>query len=224
MAGRGGAALVPTTISYALKTTNDSTTNAASYATGSYTPAAGALDLVWVFNSKATTPDVPTLSGNGMTYGQVATVEVGAALRVTLFSAVGSGTAGAITIDFAGAVQTGVGWVIAELTSTAGTPSVVQSKTGSDASSVTSAAITLDNAVGGTSTAYATFGAFIKATTLTFTLGGGFSSVANAGYATPTVQYLVERDIGPTDNVVDATWATASAWAGVAVEFAGGLG
>lgn len=95
----------------------NSNTSATSYTTASITPVANQLTLVAVLNSKATLPDIPTLSGNGLTYVQIATVVFNTTSsplrRLTLFRALGaSPSAGAITIDFAGATQTGATWQV----------------------------------------------------------------------------------------------------------------
>ncbi len=84
-------------------------TDAASYATGSWTPPTNDLIILYVFN-RATTgaPNTPTVSGNGLTWTQIKTVvDSGNLRRMTLFGANASGSsAGATTIDFAGQTQT----------------------------------------------------------------------------------------------------------------------
>lgn len=98
-------------------TTNDDNTDATSYTTASITPTARRLILVAVTNTKATTADVPTLSGNGITWSEVAHIQRTATPTTTTIF-VGTATspsAGAITIDFAGATQTGCFWSVIEL-------------------------------------------------------------------------------------------------------------
>lgn len=70
--------------------------------------AAGELGLCAVVNSKGSAPDIPTLSGGGVTWVQVATVAITSTTRLTVFRAQGSSPSGtALTIDFAGISQTG---------------------------------------------------------------------------------------------------------------------
>lgn len=80
--------------------------NATSYASGSWTPP-NELVCVFVFNRAASgAPTLPTMSGNSLTWTQIATLSDGT-LRITLFGANGSGaSAGATTIDFGGVTQT----------------------------------------------------------------------------------------------------------------------
>jgi hypothetical protein len=121
-------------------TNGSSTTDATSFATASISPTGGRLVLAWVINTKATTPDTPTISGGGMTtWTQVATVLYGTiaspTYRITLFRALqavpGSATA---TIDFGGVTQTACIWVIQEfanvqVTGANGADALVQSAT-----------------------------------------------------------------------------------------------
>ena len=83
--------------------------DASSYVTGSWTPASNKAHLIAVMSRASGTPDVPTLSGNGLTFTQLDTfLSTGSVWRLTLFKAHGiaSPTTGAITITFA-ATQTG---------------------------------------------------------------------------------------------------------------------
>jgi hypothetical protein len=83
---------------------------ATSYNATNNTPSANRLQLLWVFNSRTTTPaSVPTASGCGITWDQVGTfLESGQQRRITLFRGTNaSPTAGTITISFGGVSQTG---------------------------------------------------------------------------------------------------------------------
>lgn len=86
----------------------DTSSAASSYATPSWTPSTTALLILDV----ATTvvpgpPNIPTVSGNGITWTQISTQLVSTSVtRITKFRAYGSGSsAGATTIDFAGQNQ-----------------------------------------------------------------------------------------------------------------------
>lgn len=82
----------------------NSSLDASSYATASWTPPTSGLIIVFVRN-RAATPGTPTISGNGLTWTQIAVVTNGVS-KLTLFGANASGSsAGATTIDFGGATQ-----------------------------------------------------------------------------------------------------------------------
>lgn len=78
--------------------------DASSYANSSWTPPSSGLIYVFVRN-RAAVPGTPTISGNGITWTQIATVTNGVS-KETLFGADAAGsTTGVTTIDFAGATQ-----------------------------------------------------------------------------------------------------------------------
>jgi hypothetical protein len=87
------------------------TADATSYATGNWTPRAGETYFAYVLSSYATTPVVPTLSGNNLTWtniGTVTGVAAATAIRITAFVAQGAAPAlGATTADFGADTQTG---------------------------------------------------------------------------------------------------------------------
>lgn len=77
--------------------------NASSYANTSWTPPTSGIIVVFVGNHIAANGNVPTISGNGLTWIQIATavVDPGTSHRITLFAADASGaTTGVTTIDF----------------------------------------------------------------------------------------------------------------------------
>lgn len=135
------------------KTSGQSDTDATSASTASISPTSNALVLAWVFTGRAAgTPPAPTLSGNGLTWVQVATIlDASSELRLTLFRAMGaSPSAGAVTIDCGATTIVAWLWSIVEFTGvdtsgTNGSGAVVQSKTGS-AANATSLTVTLDAA------------------------------------------------------------------------------
>jgi len=88
----------------------NSAADASSYANSSWTPPTAGLLFVFVFNRQAAaTVQTPTISGNGITYIQIATkIDAQSTRRLTLFGANLTGaTAGATTIDYATVTQTG---------------------------------------------------------------------------------------------------------------------
>lgn len=201
-----------------------STTDATSFTTASATPTANRLYLAWVETSHATAAPTPTASGWGLTWTQVATVHLadlgsGSARRITLFSASGSGSSGTVAFSFGGVTATGCLGHIHEWTG-ATIPYIQQFITKSlTAGGYTSASTTLTQAVQSTGTTTAVVGMVEKDAVLAFTVGTGFTSAYDNGYSTPATRALVEYDIGPTDGVLDCTWAaTASGWTAIAVE------
>ena len=77
------------TIASSNLTVGGSGTDATSFTTASVTPSANALVLCAVENSVSGTPATPTLSGNGLTWVQIATChydQSGTQYRVTLFA------------------------------------------------------------------------------------------------------------------------------------------
>lgn len=91
---------------------------ATSYTTASFTPDANQLVLACIANQVTSGgANIPTLTGNGLTWVQVATradTETGNR-RVTLYRALGaSPSAGTLVIDMAGQTQIRSGWSISE--------------------------------------------------------------------------------------------------------------
>lgn len=79
-------------------------TDANSYPNSSWTPPSSGLICVFVRN-RAATPGTPTMSGNNITWTEIASVTNGVS-KLTLFGADAAGsTTGVTTIDFAGATQ-----------------------------------------------------------------------------------------------------------------------
>jgi hypothetical protein len=208
-----------------LGSNSGSTSNVASYATSSsFTPTANALVLCGVVNSKASTPDTPTVSGNGLTWVQIATVTFGtiasATIRATLFRALGAGpTNGATTADFAGVNQTGAHVFVgqfrfADTTGTNGSGAIVQSTT-NRADSGANPVITLSALASARNGVFGWLGNAVNGfggtneTNWSEDYDGGYNTPATGGYAT---------HISPTsDNTVNVTM-TAANWGGIAVE------
>jgi hypothetical protein len=96
----------------------DSTTDATSIATASISPTGDNLILAAVSSTTASGyPNVPTASGNGLTWVRVNRNPgiYGTNKRLTLFRAMGaSPSSGAITFDFGGQTQTDFAWSVVE--------------------------------------------------------------------------------------------------------------
>jgi len=106
--------------------TAGSNTNAStSFATASIAPGSGHLVLVFVVSLRGG-PVVPTASGNGLTWAQIASVVATGAgnSRITCFRAMGAApSAGPLTFDFAGQQQQACAWSVFEYDGVDGTGS-----------------------------------------------------------------------------------------------------
>src|SRR5206468_3384084 len=133
--------------------------NIKSVPTQSIAPGANRLILAWILTTDNQTPDVATLSGNGLTW-----VLVGLAYwnpsgpyfgdNITLFRAMGaSPTAGSVTISYPSGQQS-IAWSIVEFSGvdtsgTNGSGAFVQSATGTDdAAGPSGLTLTLPSAIG----------------------------------------------------------------------------
>ena len=158
----------------------------ADYKTTSFTPASNALILATVrFQLTAGTPATPILTGNGLTWVEVAGVNFSTIAtplkRISVFRALGaSPTTGPLTINIGRASQGNAGWVVEQFTGvdtsgTNGSGAIVQS--GTNASDTSASSITL-SAFGSTSNLG--FGGFGAGTTglspsTGFSAGGGWT-------------------------------------------------
>lgn len=199
-------------------TTAASDTDAASYTTASITPVSGRLVAAWVSNEVASgTPTIPTLSGNGLNYVQVATVTVGQT-RLTLFRALGLGpVAGTVTIDFGGVTQIGASWSLASFAGvnpggTDGSAAIVQAVTNSNTGTSITATLAAFADSGN-----ATAGGFRHSLAENATAGTGFAVLGQASGAAPARNTATEFRT-TTDTTVDATWASSAANLAIAIE------
>lgn len=109
---------VPTSTATHLTTVADFV-DRTSYTSSSIAPTANRLVLCWVTSLKTDAPSAPTLSGNGMTWVEVASVlydDFGSPkARLTLFRAMDSSpSSGVVTISFGAATQAACAWSISE--------------------------------------------------------------------------------------------------------------
>lgn len=202
-------------------TTSSSGTAATSYATASISPSGNKLVLAWVSSRIAAgTPAAPTLSGNGLTWVQVATVQFsGTTTRLTLFRAMAaSPTSGAVTIDFSGVTQDTASWSISEFgnvntSGTNGSGAVNQSATNSTAGA-TSLTVTLASA----SPTYSIAGGFATINGGTITPEAGFTELGEDIANTIDVESEWKFDNSGQDTTVSASWAGSVAAGGIALE------
>ena len=208
-------------ITNAILTNGFSTVNASSYNTASITPTANRLILVSVANRiGADTATLPTLSGNGLTYVQVATQLTGTLRRTTLFRAMGaSPTAGAVTIDFGGVTQSHCVWSISEFadvdtSGTNGSGAVVQSNT-STATSVTKSTVTLSAFGTANNAAYS---AMQNAADQGTTPGPGFTEIYDSAGSVSENGTTFQVQWKINDNIASCTWTNSTNVSMVACE------
>lgn len=190
-----------------------------SYTTASVQCPRNVLLVLFVSSSVGSgTPNVPTVTGGGLTW-TAHTNQLQGTRRITMFRAVGSApTAGALTIDFGGQTQNQAMWALtalhhADIGGTNGSDGIVQT-VGNSASGATSGTITL---AAFASSANATLGAHYHAANEATTEGTGFTQVSNRNQGSPGVAQNIEfRD--DNDTSVDASWSTNVAWMGIAAE------
>lgn len=210
---------------------NFTATGATSFSTASWTPPSNELILACFYSRTGITadPNVPTCSGNGLTWVQVATIVFdttsSSRRRLTIFRAMGSSPSnGATTFDCGGQTQTGAIWNIDSFSGidtggTNGSAAVVQSATNKDETlSATTLTVTLA-AFGSSSNA--TYGYFAATTGgNSFTVGSGFSSVSTSGTnAVEVACDTVTEFRNDNDTSVDATIsASGGQLGGIAVE------
>ena len=196
--------------------------NLTTYTTASITPLANRLILAWVVNTKATTPDLPTLTGNDLTWVQVATTTFNVIAvptsRVTLFRAMGSSpTAGAVSIDFAGVTQTSCAWSITtfnnvDTSGTNGSGAIAQSAT-NNVDTDTSLTVTL---AAFERASNATAGGFGTSLAANITVGSGYAALGNGQTTLPPSEIGTEWR-NDNDTSVDASFGVGNA-GGIAVE------
>lgn len=154
-----------------------------SQATSSVSPAANTLILVSVINDSTgggggSPAATPTISGNSITWTQIATIhrEDDHAYRITLFrGSSATPTSGTITIDFAGNNQGSIAWIVDQLSLVDLTNPVIQSAT-NGGTGITSLAVTL---AAFSAAANATYGVVGGDGTIVITKGGNFTELAN---------------------------------------------
>jgi hypothetical protein len=196
-------------------------TDATSYATSAaYTPTANALVLAFVYNDKATTPDRPTFSGNGLTWVDIdsSTLDSANDRRLTVFRAMGAAPSnGAGTADFGGVTQIGCCILVVEYTGVRtsgvdGADAVVQ-LVFNQALATTTLTVTLaafENVLNGAA------GAIGSTTNNVVTPGTDWTEAGDLGHASPPAR---SQSQWRADNDTSCDWTITSAdCLGVALE------
>ena len=190
------------------------------YTTASISPGASKLDIVSVESFFAGTSTVPTVTGASGTWTQIATVtDSSGNRRVTLFRDLSASPgSGALTIDFAGQVQTTIAWSIDEFsgtdtTGTHGSGALVQSVTHATTSGATTGFTITLAALGSANNA--AYGALRNNAGGAVTVGTGFTSLSNqtAGSLVMAAEWAINK------TAVAWTWASQTVISvGVAIE------
>jgi hypothetical protein len=189
------------------------------YTTDSITPSANALVLAWVGNEDIFgTPSIPTLTGCGLTWVQIDTVQFGN-LRLTLFRALGaSPSSGAVTITFPASEWAAI-WSITQFTDTDtsgtnGSGAIAQNAQNSDAAVGSSLTVTLGSAIASGNMAAA--GWLFAVSDLGMNAGAGWTTIGIAQIPRPTTVLTAYNTTG--DETATATTTSGGGRAGMAVE------
>lgn len=217
---RGGVFLnVP---AFSNLTNNGSATDATSYATASVTPTSGTLVLISFTHGhgSALPKDADSVTGASISGAQkIATSAFNSVgtprTKAELWAATGTGSAGAITIQFGSGssqTQTGACWSVVQVTNIntgLGTNGVVQS--------TTSAAAASTSLVTGTLAAFKqddnpTFAVFGQAINSAITPEAGWVELADVGHNTPTERvetcYTAWSDLAQTATATSGAYGT----------------
>lgn len=202
-----------------------SATDATSYNTASVTPTANRLYLLAVWSRTGITadPNAPTVTGAGLTWVQVATVVYdntsSSRRRLTVFRAMGAGSAGALTIDFGGQTQTSATWDLTEFdgvdtSGTNGSGAVVQSATNFDGGTTATSITATLSAFGSVNNA--TYGAGGSGQTgNTAAVGSGFTQISNGSPDGEAGQLCITEFKNSNDTTVDASFTPTGSEIGI---------
>lgn len=211
-------------------TSGNDTDGGSSSTSASISPASNALLLLAVSSRTNITadPNIPTVTGNGLTWVQIGTIVYdttsASRKRITLFRALGaSPSTGTVVIDSAGQAQTDVVWSIDQVTGvdtsgTNGSGAIVQVVTAKDES------LTVDN-ITATLAAFAsanngTYGAIANDNASAATVGSGFTQLAAP--ATAANQRLITEYKTTNDTTVNASFGTIGLMGAIAAEIKDG--
>lgn len=199
-----------------------SNVNATSYSgLGSISPTANRVLTVFVASRQVTGgPNLPTLTGNGLTYELVTSQAVAPRLLSLWRAATGSSpSAGNITYDFGADTQETILVSVIEwegvLLGNNGADAIVQTALGT-AGSGTTASATLASFADAANNVAA--GAALVATNVTIDPGAGFTAFTQPSI-TESTDLRSEWKLGE-DLVVDMTWSVSVGWAFIAMEMA----
>jgi len=197
----------------------NSSTNATSYANSSWTPPTTGLIILFVGNWISSGPNTPTVSGNSLTWVQIATAthDPGTARRTTLFGADATGaTPDATTIDFAGQTQLGcnASFFHAEGVDLSGGVTAAFVQTPSNTGVGTSGTVTLAAAGHADNRPIAAWNILLNEA---ITPDAAWTEVDDQGGTGPTRHFETQWDSDGFQNA-SASWTTSDDWLGMAAE------
>ncbi len=195
-----------------------------SYSTVSVSPASNSLLLLAVQSSinTGTGPNTPTVTGLGLTWVQIDTLQetTNNVDRLTLFRALGTVTPGVVTADFGGEDQKTCSMTLAQITGmdgggTNGSAAIIQSASNQNSGTNTGLTVTLGAFSGHLN---GTFGAVVlrSGVILSISPGSGFTEVGETGgnETSHETEFLASNDTS-----VDWSWSSGTRVAiGIAVE------
>lgn len=190
--------------------TSGNTTDGTTFATAAISPSPDRLVLAAVVSHTNNALSSPSLTGNGLTYVEVEHKDIDANRRVTLYRAMGSPSAGAVSIVF-GSVQTSCAWTIVEYgtvdtSGTNGSGAIV----GAAVTGVVTAGVTVNAtlpAFGDTDNVHAAFVAISINGAVTH--DADFAELGDAGVGAGTIR--IESQWAVNTLACDPTFAAANA-------------
>lgn len=200
-------------VSYALLTSGSDTTNKvapASYSTASVSPTPGRLYVALVYSTAATTAEgePATVTGLGLTWTKHVDTTVGnPQLRdVTIYTARGTPTSGALTFAFDGGMA-GVQWAVVEVDGADLTDPIVQVTWDRLTNTAVSINQAFPSAVDPDNGTLAMIGTALA--NPTFTPGTGWSELVTTSMTAPNSNALVEA-ASPAAQAITASWGNAA--------------
>jgi hypothetical protein len=200
--------------------------NVSTYTSRNCSPLPNRLLIACVRNRKtnSTDPEVPTLTGCGVTWDQVTTVIAGSGAtrsRLTVFRAYSSAAiSGFLTATFGGVAQNSVNVMVVDCSQSDdtggsnGSNALVQAVTNSG--NGTTASVTL-GAFGDSDNAAVSFS--VKNSSGAVTPGTGWTELSEQTFATTVLHAQWRKD---NDTSADCSWTGAADWASVAIEIKAG--
>ena len=225
--------LAPAGISVSTLTTGNSGVATTVYTTASVSPSGNALLLLAVavyIATGSTNPTTPTVTGNGLTWDLVGSVDVDAIgtdrSTIFVFRSMGpSPSTGAITITFVGSNQGKVCWLLDQATGVDtsganGSGAVLQSQTASTANADVSLSAAFASGIRSGNLGWAAYHVE-SPTTNAFTAGTGWTTQSTSD----TQNYaLVYSEIETSNNTIGGSWTVSGRAGLVAVEINTNLG
>ena len=204
-------------------TAGSNVTASSSFATATITPGAGRLVLAFVLSRRAGGAGLPTASGNGLTWHQVASTLNAAAgnTRITCFRAMGPApSAGSLTFNFAGQQQAVCAWSVFEYdnvdgSGTDGSGAVLQQQTTSGGGT------TLGLTLGPLADAAASLvvGGIVLGVNEAVTPGTGLAQIDLQPFVTATNRGTLQtEDRTGGGSTVDWSWPTTANAGAIALE------